>query len=131
MTKSYDKIKKVATGQGDNYTTGCVLDYLYFKENYNLIAIDLSKQQASDLQRKTKRNCFTNLNIKDITDSKYQRKRLSQILMRKVPVVVKLYFQKKGSILNDNKEICNTMSNYFINITKTLNLKPYNKCSIL
>ena len=131
MTKSYDKIKKVATGQGDNYTTGCVLDYLYFKENYNLIAIDLSKQQASDLQRKTKRNCFTNLNIKDITDSKYQRKRLSQILMRKVPVVVKLHFQKKGSILNDNKEICNTMSNYFINITKTLNLKPCNKCSIL
>ena len=69
--KAYDKIKKVATGQGDNYTTGCVLDYLYFKENYNLIAIDLSKQQALDLWRKTKRNCFTNLNIKDITDSKY------------------------------------------------------------
>ena len=46
--------------------------------------------------------------------------------MGKVPVLVKLYFQK-GSILND-KKIFNTMKNYFINMTKTLNLKPY-KCS--
>ena len=35
---------------------------------------------------------------------------------------------QKGSILNDNKKTCNTMNNYCINITKTLNLKPY-KCS--
>ena len=48
--------------------------------------------------------------------------------MRKVPALVKLYFQKEGSILNDNQKICNTMNNYFINITKTLNLKPC-KCS--
>ena len=30
------------------YATGCLLDYPYFKENYKLIAIDLSKQQALD-----------------------------------------------------------------------------------
>ena len=35
-------------GQGDDYTTGCLLDYSYFKENYKLIAIDLSKHQALD-----------------------------------------------------------------------------------
>ena len=39
---------KIATGQGDNYTTGCLLDYLYFKEHDKLIAIDLSKQKAPD-----------------------------------------------------------------------------------
>ena len=33
-------------GQGDDYTTGCLLDYPYFKDNYKMIAIDLSKQQA-------------------------------------------------------------------------------------
>ena len=27
-------IRKVATGQGDDYTTDCLLDYFYFKENY-------------------------------------------------------------------------------------------------
>ena len=38
--------------QGDDYTTGCPLDYPYFKENYKLIAIDLSKQQALDANPK-------------------------------------------------------------------------------
>ena len=37
---------KIATGEGDDYTTGCLLDYLYFKENYKMIAIYLSKHQA-------------------------------------------------------------------------------------
>ena len=37
-------IRKIATGKGDHYTTGCLLDYPYFKENYKMIAIDLSKQ---------------------------------------------------------------------------------------
>ena len=44
MTKTYENIRKIATGQGDDYTTGCLLDYSYFKENYRMIAIDLSKQ---------------------------------------------------------------------------------------
>ena len=35
-------------GQGDDYTTGCLLDYDYFKENYKIIAIDLSKHHALD-----------------------------------------------------------------------------------
>ena len=35
-------------GQGDGYTPWCLLDYTYFKENYKLIGIDLSKQQALD-----------------------------------------------------------------------------------
>ena len=33
---------------GDGYTTGCLLDYAYFKDNYKLIAVDLSKQKALD-----------------------------------------------------------------------------------
>ena len=35
-------------GQGDGYTTGCLLNYAYFKDNYRLIAVDLSKQKALD-----------------------------------------------------------------------------------
>ena len=46
MTKTYENIRKIATGQGDDYTTGCLLDYSYFKNPYKMIAIDLSKQQA-------------------------------------------------------------------------------------
>ena len=48
MIKTYENIRKIATGQGDNYTTGCLLDYSYFKDHYKMIAIDLSKQQALD-----------------------------------------------------------------------------------
>ena len=39
---------KVLAGHGDDYTTGFLLDYAYFKNNYRLIAIDLSKQKALD-----------------------------------------------------------------------------------
>ena len=46
--KTYENIQKIATGKGGDYTTGCFLDYLYFKDNYKMIAIDLSKQQALD-----------------------------------------------------------------------------------
>ena len=46
--KTYKNIRKIATGQGDDYTTGCLLDYAYFKNYYKMIAIDLSKQQALD-----------------------------------------------------------------------------------
>ena len=46
--KKYDEIRKIATGQGDDYTTGCSLDYQYFKDHYQLIAGDLSKQKELD-----------------------------------------------------------------------------------
>ena len=43
---TYDNIRKIAMGQGDDYTTGCLLDYSYFINTYKMIAVDLSKQQA-------------------------------------------------------------------------------------
>ena len=46
--KAYDNIRKISAGQGDDYTTGCLLDCPYFKKYYKLIAIDLSKQLKSD-----------------------------------------------------------------------------------
>ena len=46
--KICENIRKIATGQGDDYTTGCLLDYSYFKGNYKMIVIDLSKQQVLD-----------------------------------------------------------------------------------
>ena len=46
--RKYDEIRKIATGKGDNYATGCLLDYDYFKKNYQLIAVDLSKQRELD-----------------------------------------------------------------------------------
>ena len=51
-SRTDDNIRKIANGQGDDYTTGCFVDYNYFKDYYKVIAIDLSKQLALDANRK-------------------------------------------------------------------------------
>ena len=48
IIKESDEIRKVSAGYGDDYKTGCLLDYAYFKDNYRLTALDLSKQKALD-----------------------------------------------------------------------------------
>ena len=48
LIRQYDEVRKISTGQADDYTTGCLLDFLYFEKNYKLIAVDLSKQKALD-----------------------------------------------------------------------------------
>ena len=50
--RTYDSIWNIATGQGDYYTTGCLLDYPYFKEHSKIIAIDLSNNKNLMLIRK-------------------------------------------------------------------------------
>ena len=69
--RKYDEIRKIATGKGGNYATGCLLHYDCFKKNYQSIAINLSKQRelAADpraIQKiefiemlKTRSNVFT------------------------------------------------------------------------
>ena len=49
LIKQYDEVRKVSTGHGDDYTPGSLLDYAYFRDNYKLIAVDLSKQKALDV----------------------------------------------------------------------------------
>ena len=50
--RTFDNIRKIATGQGDDYITDCLLDYNYFNKYYKMIAIDSSKQQALDVYLK-------------------------------------------------------------------------------
>ena len=50
---TYENIRNIATGQGDDYATGCLLDYIYFKNYYKMIVVDSSKQQALDADPKT------------------------------------------------------------------------------
>ena len=47
--KRYEVIRKITTGQGVDYTTGCVLDFGYITNHYRLIAVDLSRQKELDL----------------------------------------------------------------------------------
>ena len=47
-SKTYDNIQMIALGEGDDYTTRCLLDYNYFNKYCKVIAIDLSKHQAME-----------------------------------------------------------------------------------
>ena len=42
---TYDNMWAIATDKGNHYITSCLLDYVYFKNYYKLIAIDLREQQ--------------------------------------------------------------------------------------
>ena len=49
---TYENIRKITTGQGDDCTTGCLLSYTYIKDYYKMIVVDLNKQQTLDKDRK-------------------------------------------------------------------------------
>ena len=61
--RAYDNIRKIAIGQGDNYTTGRLLDYNYINNYYNMIAIVLSKQQALDVDPKPIKQISFTINL--------------------------------------------------------------------
>ena len=48
LIMQYDEIRKISTGERDDYTTGCLLDFAYLEKKYKLIAADLSKQKGLD-----------------------------------------------------------------------------------
>ena len=64
LIKQYDEAREISTGQGDDHTTGYLLDYAYFRDHNGLIEVDLSKQKELDADsranvysfRKIKRN---------------------------------------------------------------------------
>ena len=67
MIKTYENIRKITIGQGDDYTTGCLLDYSYFKKYYKMIAVDLCKQQALDAGPKAIQQINLTANLDDNT----------------------------------------------------------------
>ena len=56
---TYENIRKIATGQGDDYATGCLLDYTYFTNTYKMIAVDLSLQALDASPRAIQQINFT------------------------------------------------------------------------
>ena len=84
--KQYDKIKKISIGQGDDYATGCLLDFSYFEKNYRLIAVNLSKQKVLD------------------ADSKAIQQIISTGKISQAAVIYYIYEKSKETILQFSKE---------------------------
>ena len=62
-TVTYENIRKIATGQGDDYTAGCLLDY-------KIIVVDVSKQQALDTDHKAIQQINFTANLDRAGDTK-------------------------------------------------------------
>ena len=91
--KKYDNIRKIATGQGDDYKTGCLLDYSYFKNYYKLIAIDLSKQQKLDADPKAIQQVNFTENLTREEGTKMQ------FIIEESKETVFIFFKRKAKVL--------------------------------
>ena len=67
ITSWLKNIQKTATGQGDNYTTGCLLAYPNIKEYYMMTAIDLSKKQVFDADPKVIQRIYFTENLQSFS----------------------------------------------------------------
>ena len=88
---TYDSIRKIETGQGDDYTTGCLLDCNYFKNYYKIIAIDLSKQQALDADQKTIQQINFTGNIEEQSTISFIIEEAKQTVLDFSPGTVKVF----------------------------------------
>ena len=67
--KQCNEIRKIGAGPGDDYTTGCLLDFAYFFEKYRLTAAGLSKQKALDADSITIQQIILTAKIKATEDN--------------------------------------------------------------
>ena len=81
--KQYDEIRKISIGQGDDYTTSCLLDFAYFKNNYKLIVADLSKLKVLDADpRAIQHIIFTGKASKATTIIDYVYEKLKEPILK-------------------------------------------------
>ena len=98
-----------------------------YNKNRNYENWFLYKKQRNfcvSLLRKTKRNYFKNVKMQDITDNEKFWKTIRPYFSDKGYKQTKISIVEKDSIITDEKKIAVLMNNYFINITKNLDLKP-------
>ena len=81
------------------------------------------RNRCLSILRKTKKEYFTSLNIKQVSENKLFWKTVKPFFSDKASNSSKITLVEENNIISDEEEIANIMNNYFINVTKTLNLK--------
>ena len=113
---TYENIRKIAVGRGDDYTTGCLLDYPYFRDNYKMIAVDLSKQQALDADPRAIQQINLTANLEE------DNTRIFFVLEEEKETILKFARHCK-SIAN---MLCNNLVSYKMTQNNSLNVKLSN-----
>ena len=81
--KQYDEVRETSTEQGDDYTAVSILDDAYFKDNYRLIAVDLSKEKALDAKpRAIQQIVFQGISEKKLRPNWKIKRNIIRILQR-------------------------------------------------
>ena len=86
-------LEKIVTGQGDDYTTGCLLDYSYFMDTYKMIAVDISKQKALDADPRAIQQINFTANLDRAGNTIYSRRskrNYSRLFTRNSKSIVKI-----------------------------------------
>ena len=81
------------------------------------------RNHCLSILRETKKEYFNSLNIKQVSDNKLFWKSVKPFFNDKGSNSLKIKLVEENNIITDEEEIANIMNNYFINVTKTLNLK--------
>ena len=68
---TYEIIRKIVNGQGDEYTNSCLLDYIYFKNYYKMVEVDLSQQQVLDADPKAIQQINFTANVKREANTRF------------------------------------------------------------
>ena len=119
MTKTLKK----ATMHGSKFKN------IYNKKRTNDNWTNYKKQRnlCVNLLRKTKADYFQNLNIRDLSDNKKFWKTIKPYFTNKRLNSKKLLLKQKGNLASNEKQLAGIINSFFINITKGLDLKEYNK----
>ena len=96
LVKQYEEIRKTATGQGEDYTTGCLLDYQYFKDHYQLIAVDLRKQEFRAIQ-------YRKVNVK-LSDRQLTTEKLKSVVKNKIGTTFRISLK-----MLDGNDLCHEL----------------------
>ena len=83
-----------------------------------------------NLLRKTKSNLYKALDEKQVFDSKTFQKNVKPFFSDKGVNSSEIKLVEKNAVVVDEEKIANIMNNYFINVTKNLNLKPLDKSKV-
>ena len=103
--KQYKKIRKLTTGQGEDYTnhtTGCLLDYDYIKNHYRLITVELCRQEQLDADHKAIQQIEFVVQIKKLDGVNCDRTQNMFVLtiLEKIKKTRLIFFQGRVSVLS-------------------------------
>ena len=120
--KTYENIRKIATGQWGDYTTGCLLDYSYFKENYKMIEQDKQQALNADPRAIQKNNFMANLDRAGYTTMFFIIEEANETVLDFSQGAVKVLWVQLNAISLSDLIFINKMRQY-----KSLNVKPSNQ----